>query len=229
MAHSLWLVRLPDAIAQHLSTLEENGLVGSLEAAGGGGFRVNIPMGREAVESFSLEEMKTGPQLVAFDTDEELKKFSIKGAVSKSFSLKPVDFAQFQANMKKRSLEAAIRPQARGFRKTELVESSIIDFTPPVAVQLKLQAEDLKHAAKRLKSSGEEVNEHTAADLRNKIFELFKREGSGRIAFKTMGAFCRNDYPLLSDKELKDELEQYAVYNRKGPNRGTWELRPDYK
>lgn len=140
--------------------------------------------------------------------------------------MKPSDMLTYQSIVRKRSEIAAERPSTQHIRKTDVMESSIIDFVPPVTVQLKLQAEDLKQVSKKAKLSIQE--EVTPAIIQRKIFEMFKKESSGRVVLKTLLAYCRSEYLTLGEKELKDELEKYAEYNRKGPNRGTWELRADY-
>lgn len=225
MGDSLWLLRLPETLAAELAGIGDGASCGRLESSQGG-----LKLHTRDGESFAVEELRGGPQLLAFGVD-ETRRYSFAGSVTRSLALRPTDLGRYSALLRARSEAAAQRPSAKHTRKTEVVESSIIDFVPPKPVQLRLQADEMKQAAKRSRLSGDlsTISEPTADDLRNKIFEAFQKDGSGRLQLKALTAFVRNDFPQVADKDLKEELEKYALYNRKGPTKGTWELKSDFK
>jgi hypothetical protein len=227
MSEELWLLRVPDSLGKDLAQLSSGASCGTIESSGGR-LRLRSADGDE----FLVDELRGGPQLLAFRVEEaqaQLRRYSVQGGVSRNLTLKPADMAKYMAQVKRRQNLAPPRPSTQQCHKVEALESSIIDFAPPVAVQMRVQAEEQRHTAKRARAEGDGAGVPSSEELRGKIFEAFKGDGSGRVLLKTLGAFCRATYPLLGEKELKEELEKHATYIRKGPNKGTWQLRSDFR
>lgn len=61
--------------------------------------------------------------------------------------------------------------------------------------------------------------------VRSRIFSLF--ENDDKVLFPNILARCK-DISGITEDNLKDTLQEYAVYNRKGQYHSYWELKPEY-
>jgi hypothetical protein len=107
MGDSIWMMRLPESVAQEFSALDTGEQAGLLERTAEGRLHIRLMSG----DVFKLEEMKGGPQQLSFVVDEAQKSFKYKGAVTKKMSLEPMDVDKFREETRRRALQADARPQ----------------------------------------------------------------------------------------------------------------------
>ena len=59
------------------------------------------------------------------------------------------------------------------------------------------------------------------------MFEVFAQNEHN--TFKDLVTICKDTPGYTKEKDLKDMLENYAMYHSKGPWRGFYELKPEFK
>ncbi|RYH24373.1 hypothetical protein EON65_16760 [archaeon] len=235
----VWLVKVPTFVASSWARAQNNEVLGQmmvgikpnegtkqmiikLDESRNQGSNSSIPT------QFTLEEMKTsgladGNSMLAFNIDEDTKQFAIEGAVTKSLVLKPSNTAEYHNLMKERSRQNASNRREVGLVDNEELEkaarqSYTIEFLSSVKGELKKKGAAGKGATGELDSKA----------LKSKMFEAFESEE--RLGFDSLLSIMSSQVTGFSrEAELRTELEKYAVYNHKGPHRGLWELKTQFK
>jgi hypothetical protein len=226
---SLWLVRIPQFVAEQLSSAENGDIVGSLQlsstpAPGKAGvsnhqMKVTIAFNGEP-EEFNMSEIPTGKQTVAFSLDQD--KFKIKGKVSKSYNLNPVDSSTYRRVVQKRNADSSsTSKEVRSLNPDEIPHNSagsqIIDFTlPEYAEKKRAAAMGLNPQSKRQKTDTD------AKEIRNMIIQAFST--NERLTLKELSTLCP-----VAEVELKEQLKNYCTYNKKGIFKNFYELKSQYK
>jgi hypothetical protein len=222
---TVWLVKLPQFVAQRLDKAEDGDVVGSLQlsapAPGSSGPTVSVEVNYNGpTEEFHLTELPTGPQVVAFSSHQD--KFKIKGKVSKTYNMNPKDTEEYRRVCReRRQLEAKTR-ETHALKMEDVQQQSNapkeVDFIPPAYAEAKRNAAGAVGSNKRQRASTDAASK----DIRNEILKAFSlRE---RLTLREITSVTH-----IAESQLKDNLKVYATYNTKGAFMSYWELKPEYK
>jgi hypothetical protein len=221
----LWLVKLPDFLAEALATANQDDVLGSVaikansSAPGGKQMMIKLDSNKfsDVPDQYILHESKSssisaGESMFAFNIDNEQSQFVIDGKVTKSFYVTSDKSADYR------------RATTKGEKKTNiLIEEGDIDLQRPRLI------ESISHTRTELKrkaASKSSVPLDVPA-LKSKIFEAFEKEPV--LPFKVLLDFCKNVPGLVREDDLRNELEKYARYNKQGAYRGCWSLQSQYR
>jgi hypothetical protein len=195
-----------------------------------------IGAGENIPTEFTLEEKITGDDLrmLAFsemskdagngnDSSNSNGGYVLHGSVTKSMILRP-EGAAYNKLLRERSIKSYQRREIK-VETEALVHinnmSHIVNFKPPGASLLKMQAYEADKANRNLEESEEGANH-----LRLTIFEAFTK--TDMIKQADLHAYCSSS-PGYSAQRVKDLLEKYAKYHAKGTYKHFWELLPEYR
>ena len=223
--NALWLVKIPQYVAERLDNADDGDVIGNLQIAtrripgkpAEHELSVQLSFNSEP-EEFVMVELPSERQLMVFESNED--KFKIKGKITKSYNFNPRDSEAYRRSKRER-LEAAASIKQTQKLEIEDVQPGLrsamdVDFIPPAYVENRKAALLSGTGQKRPRS------ELDSRDIRNKILETF--DGTERLTLKQLNSACH-----ASEKELKDQLKLYAIFHSKGPYRNYWELKPEYK
>lgn len=236
-SNSLWLVKIPQDVAEKWSRAGPNETLGTLritsvpaqngraashelsvhlisdESASSGGVATS--------EEFTLDEVPSGPQIYSFEHNKTQRQFSVKGRVSKRYSLKPKSNEQYNQVVRNRTTIAS-----KGGRKITVTENETaligaittkeIDFIPPAYVDARKRDAEAG-IGKRTKAV---VN---VADLKKRMLDAFSQQEF--LTFKEIFASCN----ATGESELRELLKKYALYHSKGKMKMYYELKPEYR
>lgn len=223
---TVWLVKLPQFIAQRLENAENGDIVGSLQltatAAGGSGPQVGVQISFNGpTEEFHLTELPAGPDVIAFAASQD--KFKVKGKVSKTYNMNPKDTDAYRKLCRERRAHEGKANETQTLKMEDVLGHSSapkeVDFIPPVYVDAK------RNAAAQMGGSNKRqrgTNETDSRDVRNKLLQAFSlRE---RLTLREIHGVCQ-----VPEAQLKEQLKTYAVFNSKGIYKNYWELKPEFK
>jgi hypothetical protein len=237
---SLWLVKLPHFVAEKWTNASPNEVLGS--------FRVGLvttdkdkPPSKQLivtldannneegnnddsmpVKTFVLQEVNNsannGEEMVAF-SNEKTDTFQAEGRVTKSLVLRPQQSSEYRSMVRERGMKKlAGRHESRSVDAKELQRSQQQSYTIESLTSVK---QEMKRKAN--KPSGD----YDQKLLKQKMFEAF--EQCERQSFETLVGYCSEHVPGFSkEQDLRDLLEEYAKYNKKGPFKQLWELKTEY-
>lgn len=256
LEQSLWLVKVPQFVAHKWSTAQHDEMVGSLSITSkAGGFgkkptkQLNIdlePSGdhlSNGPTQFTLEEINptgsSSDSFIAFSNDSD-GLFSIDGKVTKNLTLRPKASTEYLQLVRERGLtKITSRREATVADAAEVERAAMQSHTVPfitsdrMEFKRKAAAEKAFAASKRLASAiGSGMAIPAAAELdiealKSKMFEAFEQKD--RLVFKDLIAFCSDVEGFTKERDLRDLLDEYAVYHRRGPYKQFWELKPEYR
>lgn len=244
---SLWLVKVPQFVAEKWATANSGDVVGTLSLTAKPGnpkqkpekkLEVILPKENSKVlfpEHFTLEEVSapgsTGDNFLAFSSQENNKGFKLTGKVTKNLSLRPSNTPQYRQWVRDRGITKIISR-----RETQLADSNalqesanqshVVEFISSDRMEMKRKA-----AAERVTPFGNQRNGSSDAGtdaLRSRIFEAFQI--NEKQLFKDIMEYCQQQVPgLTKEKDLRELLEKYAKYHLKGTYKHFWELKPEYR
>lgn len=172
-----------------------------------------------SVNNFMLDEQSKGPPIVAFDYCDETNKFAAVGKATRKLQLRPKeDDPIYHKSVLERSIAASTNKPIEEMPPDHMnqhMTSMEVAFIPPTHTVKKKQAEDL---ARRNKAMGNV----DSAKLKKRVFGEFA--GAEHLTLKDLVARCE-----APEKELKEFLGKYAVFNKSGRFKQYYELRPEYK
>jgi len=244
----LWLVKVPSFVAKKWSTAEHDELVGVLtnqtiigpnqklmkkmeiklnEKYNNNNNNEDDPSSK--VNEFSLEAIpfdKEG-QLLAFSHvgNDENEGYAILGNITKKLDMKPRGTSQYREIIKDRTLKADSKKETRStdhqlFTKSSDVSKYVVDFRLP-----KTEFKKNQLIEKRRKECADDMAQ--SESLRSIIFEVFAQNEHN--TFKDLVAICKDQPGYTKEKDLKDMLDNYAFYHSKGPWKGFYELKGEFK
>jgi hypothetical protein len=248
---SLWLVKIPQFVAEQWTFARNNEIVGTLKVSmksnGPGSAptkQLNVKL-QNSVESsempdeFTLEEVSksasNGDSFLAFSSQTEDSKsgFSLDGKVTKNLLLKPQGTKEYRHLIRSRGIS-----KLTSRRETHIADvidvqrcqnqSHTVDFITSEKNELKRKSLDSRGSAgnKFAKSSSGEGDE-VATTLKSAIFSSFN--GSDKVLFKDILANCRGVEGFTKESDLRDMLDIYAKYTSRGQFKHLWELKPEYR
>lgn len=183
------------------------------------------------VNEFTLEAIpfdKDG-QLLAFshaDNDNnDNESYALLGNVTKKLDMKPRGTAQYREIIKHRTITAEMKKETKStdhqlFTKNSDVAKYVVDFRLP-----KTEFKKNQLIEKRRKECANDMAQIDS--LRSLIFEVFAQNEHNTL--KDIVAICKDQPGYTKEKDLKDMLDNYAFYHSKGPWRGFYELKPEFK
>lgn len=240
LSQSLWLVKVPAFLAEAWADAKQDEVLGSLMVGLKPSTKTqakqqpvkqmiirldpNRPNHHTIPEQYTLDEVKTSAAtddntVLAFNVDPTTKEFSIEGTVTKSMLMKPPLSSEYHSVVQRRSMALANRREVAVADPHELEkaakQSCTIEFLSSVRGDLKRKA------------SSKTSTELDSASLRSRMFEAFALEE--RQPFDAILAMCRDVTGFTREQDLRDLLDKYALYHSKGPYRGLWELKSQFR
>ncbi|KAK1289101.1 hypothetical protein QJS10_CPB18g01833 [Acorus calamus] len=109
-------------------------------------------------------------------------------------------------------------------RQTQVIDNDRGVHMRPLPGMVSLNASGSKDKKKSTPSKGSDVKRtrRDRQELENIIFKLFERQPNWALKQLVL----ETDQP---EQFLKEILNDLCVYNKRGPNQGTHELKPEYK
>jgi hypothetical protein len=249
---SVWLVKVPNFVAEKWSTAQNDDIVGnltiSLKPPSNPGelpakqLKVTLtsqPMDDHdhCPKSYILDELKSSTDtIVAFSTERDGNGFTIDGKVTKNMVLKPEINDEYRQLIRERALLNVMNKKEIGLANMKEIErtatqSHTVEFITSDKVEMKRKAaaERAMQSSKRAALSGGliEASEELENRLRSKLLEAFAQ--NERLTFKDIVTACSGVPGFSRDKDLRDVLEMYGKYNTRGLYKHYWELKPEYK
>jgi hypothetical protein len=227
--NSLWLVKIPEYIAEEWKNAEHNQVLGSFKIGivpepgnkePQKQLIVNLDNSKSRVKTFILKEqsnpIKNEEELVAFNSIDE--NFTVEGKVNKSLVFRPADVDAYAETVRERNMKATAR------RETQLADinnvrngshqeiSQIMDFLP---------------TTQKKGNDNAIMSSDDLEDLKNKMFEAFDKKTS--LPFNEILSYCKETLPKVREADLRSMLGTYARYNKHGINKKLWELKAEYR
>lgn len=221
----VWLVKVPDYLAERLADLEEDGLelgvVRAVPNEGHGGaaqvklvLSPNGPCG-DLPSEYTMQLGKCEQTMHLFCEDVAGRALMIEGKVEQECQLKPVLNEQYREVMRRRN-ELANRPR----RSVQLVdtvgENMQMGLIPHVSEYQMLLKRKRRYEPDLRK---ERLPREEVTDMLFRAFE--------RIAHWTFRALV--EHTQQPSTYLKEVLADIAIYNNRGPYKNLYELKPEYK
>lgn len=220
----VWLVKVPDYLADRLAELDEDGLdLGVVRATAnpsGGPAQVKLilasngPCGDLPLE-YALQLSKCDQTMHLFCEDLAGRALMVEGKVEQECQLKPVLNDQYREVMRRRN-EQANKP-----RRTVQVVDPIADNIHLGHIPHVKEAEMLLKRKRRYEpeTRRERLPKEEVTDI---LFRAFER--MPHWSFKALEQHTQQPAAYL--KEVLDEI---TTYNTRGPYKNLYELRPEYK
>lgn len=220
----VWLVKVPDYLAERLGELDEEGLeLGSVRAtpsSAGGPAQVKLvlspagPCGDLPME-YDLQLSKCDQTMHLFCEDLAGKALALEGRVEQKCELKPVYNEQYREVMQRRN-DVANRPK----RTVKVVDS----LTDNIKMGLIPHVSEHEMLMKRKRRYEPELRKERLPreEVMDMLFRAFERIPHWQ--FKNLV-----DHTQQPATYLKEILGEIAIYNTRGPYKNLYELRPEYK
>jgi len=227
--NSLWLLKIPNYIAERWADIATsadtpNAILGNLfvtpiqDASGKVTKKIKLKLLPEeghstpSVDDFIVEELPGGPQLYAFNYNEETESFAVSGKVTKNCNLMPESanaFGNLQIALAEQRDEERRRVKIldrKGTLQLNTDPSKTVPFIPPVLLDKK----------KRLQAGAEK------SDLLDNLFAAFKKEEY--LTLKDLIQYC-----ACTEQDLKQAVKEYCDYNSKGKFKNFYQLKREFK
>jgi len=228
---NVWLVKVPNYLAEVWNKADSSGIVGSLEIPATSGlgnvtFRLadslqkhgttanaDIPPEHKLIMSDVHQTMGVFSETPIEDEDgnsDGHAQIAFEGKIAKRTDCRPPQSAGYM-RLKRKAIEKACRPERRAIQ-TAVVNS----FKPVSAHQSDIMEPEKKRKEDRKRVRGE----------RDEVLEVI------------FGAFEKHQYYSLKDLvgitqqpvvHLKAILNDVCTYNLKNPHKNTYELKPEYR
>ncbi|KAF5740813.1 transcription initiation factor IIF subunit beta-like [Tripterygium wilfordii] len=184
----------------------------SMEMAGTGGG--NVP------KSYSLNMFKDFvPMSVFSETDQG--KFSVEGKVEHKFDMKPheTNIEEYGKLCRERTNKSMIKN-----RQIQVIDNDRGVHMRPMPGMVGFISSNSKDKKKTqpVKQSDVKRTRRDRGELEDIMFKLFERQPNWALKQLVQ----ETDQPAQFLKEILNEL---CVYNKRGTNQGTYELKPEYK
>lgn len=256
---SLWLVKIPQFVAEKWATMENEDILGSFSVTASSSQpnkkQLSIKLNNDHISStspsspfpteFSLEEIgkdaKGGDDFYALTTTETTEgepKFSFDGKITKNLLLKPKDTSTYHEFLRDRKEKTRLKNR----KETMLADSRDIhraSLQPQVIDLVTSEREEMK---KKRRMDNQNLlpafTPDTAGGLvtsisyvRNRIFNAFAV--NEKQSLKDILALCHAGATAAKvtfrDEEVRETLKEYARYNSKGMFKSFWELKPEFR
>lgn len=240
MNQSLWLVKIPQFVAEKWTHERSGEIVGSLQvvmqAAQPGkpaskqlNVKLNAEQHSDIPHDFTLEEVKSTSNTDSFValSLHENSSFSLDGKVTKNLLLKPQGTKEYRHMIRARGMEKITSRRETQVADTVNVQraqnqSHTVEFITSERSEMKRKNIERYSGANKIGKLDGETNM-----LRSKMFESFEK--NDKQTFKEIAAYCRDVPGFTNEKDLRDLLEVYAKYTSRGAFKHLWELKSEFK
>ncbi len=220
----VWLVKVPDYLSERLADLEEDGLdIGSVriyKATSDSPAKVMVRLCDDGPcsdmpKDYSLNFSKCTQKMHLFCEDIAGRAMMIEGRVDKEFYMKPVLNDEYRQVMQKRNVEAS-KPK----RSIQVVGS--VEGGRRLGIIGHVREQKLLQAQKARTLPEERRERLPKGEVTDMLFGAFERMPHWNF----QGLVEYTKQPTVYLKEILNEI---AVYNKRGPFKNLYELKPEYK
>ena len=240
MGDSLWLVKIPQGVAEKWRRAASNETLGTLKVTSVPSQHGNPPSHRLSVnlvtdnsgnseaavttEEFTIDEVPSGPQIYAFEHDKVSNRFSVKGRVSKRYNLKPKLNEKYRQVVRNRLTAASVHAHQIKVTDNQVAKigsfgSKEVDFIPPAYVDARKRDSE---ASGNKRSKGIVSGAGDMKEIRKRMLRAFASQE--HLTFKEINSACQ-----ATESELRELLKQYAVYHNKGSLKNHYQLKAEYR
>ncbi|XP_073112046.1 transcription initiation factor IIF subunit beta [Elaeis guineensis] len=171
-------------------------------------------------KSYSLNMFKDFVPMCVFSESNQ-GKFSLEGKVEHKFDMEPhsENFGEYGKLCRERTNKAMIKT-----RQVQVIDNDHGVLMRPMPGMVGLVPSGSKDKKRVTPTKGSDVKRtrRDRRELENIIFKLFERQPNWALKQLVQ----ETDQP---EQFLKEILNDLCVYNKRGPNQGTHELKPEYK
>lgn len=255
---SLWLVKVPQFVAERWANAENDDILGSLTVTAVKSSipnkppikQLNIKLNDAKIgqgpDAFTLEELKSSnDNFFAFSTDKDANKgFSVDGKVTKNMVLKPQINEGYRQLIRARGLSNVANRKEIGVANMQEIErtstqSHTVEFITSDRMELKRKAAAEKALSggksSRTSLSGLASSSSAGTEDGDSVMTALRSrvfqafETNERLTFKDIFTACADVPGFTKEKDLRDLLELYGKYNHRGMYKTFWELKPEYR
>lgn len=234
-SQSVWLVKIPQAVYTKWDEISPGETLGTLNIStqmiqGKAVPKLSVQLKEDEnvkleeiliADEYTMDETPTSNSLLALDYDQEKDRFSIKGRISKRYTLKAKQTEKYQQIIRNRTSVAHQVKQAKRIDNEQTILSAFepknVEFIPPAYVDDRKKTNEMNSSSKRAKGSVD------PAEIRQGIIASFAKRD--HLTFKEIKTFCRS----ALESDLRDLLKQYCVFQSKGPLKNYYSLKPEYR
>ncbi|XP_072955228.1 transcription initiation factor IIF subunit beta [Typha angustifolia] len=171
-------------------------------------------------KSYSLNMFKDFVPMCVFSESNQ-GKFSLEGKVEHKFDMEPhsENFREYGRLIRERTNKSMVKT-----RQVQVIDNDHGVLMRPMPGMVGLVPSGAKDKKKLTPTKGSDVKRtrRDRRELENIIFKLFERQPNWALKQLVL----ETDQP---EQFLKEILNDLCVYNKRGPNQGTHELKPEYK
>ncbi|URD81575.1 Transcription initiation factor IIF [Musa troglodytarum] len=171
-------------------------------------------------KSYTLNMFKDFVPMCVFSESNQ-GKFSLEGKVEHKFDMEPhsENFGDYGKLCRERTNKAMIKT-----RQVQVIDNDHGVLMRPMPGMVGLVPSGSKDKKKLTPTKGSDAKRtrRDRRELENIIFKLFERQPNWALKQLVQ----ETDQP---EQFLKEILNDLCVYNKRGPNQGTHELKPEYK
>lgn len=244
LSESLWLVKIPKAVAEKWSEAEDHEELGRLTISKSGvknsqnlsSKKLSISLNNddnEGLKDFLLEEIggdiTNDKKVIAFSYDQSNSQYELSGKCTKSYYMKPQDNPQYHKILRKRNEVDKSRRESQYVDPSILLSmpsssSYVIDLSSSVDGNSKRRFGSENNESTNPNKSSRYELDHTS--LRSKVFELFSKDS--KLTSNEILRECK-DIAGITKENLLKFLKLYCSQDSKGTFKHHWELKNEYQ
>lgn len=215
----IWLVKVPEYVFEFLNELENNQEIGSVKIyqSKKGELPIVIVhlnnLAKTAPNDHILQFSKCNREIYVFEEDVVGKAVSINGKVEQECSMKPFLNELYREVLKQRNDTFNVAKRA-----VQMLDSE--DMMHVGAIP-HLREHDLLIQKRRRVESDDKRERLPKSEITDLLFKAFEKHP--RWTFNDLMKHIRQPSAYL-----KEILREIAIYNKRGPYKNMYELRPEY-
>jgi len=220
--NQVWLVRVPQWLAELWAAQPSDTELGKVEIkVAGKDKEAHIYLAETALElpckSFKLQKGNNpNPKPMKILSEDLIGNVAVEGTVKYKFDLEPEEKEVFKKSMIKSAAQWHVRNPNNILPKIAVIEQS--KQRDPKHFKNSITGGKRKRDEKGRPEKRERIDKEALVTM---ILDLFKDKDL--LTFKEINDRCQQP-----EKYLKDILSLYCKYNKKGTNKGMYELKEEY-
>lgn len=254
LEQSMWLVKVPQFVAEQWSMANNNDILGTLKvvvkpkgpttkASKQLNMKLNFADSPELPTEYTLDDQSSlkvsQDTFVAFSNESASKRLCIDGKVTKNMQLRPRSGPNAQ-------LGQLIRERGDTYKKKhEMGVASLVDIqkSSTQSQLVEFVGNDHKMELKRKSrgsaaadgagggAAGADATSATgvASALRSRVFAAFHAAPTHKLVYKELKQACMDVAGFTREAQLREVLDSYATYLNKGTDRTFYELKAEYR